>query len=65
MKKASIKNASGMIGAHLFNLFVVRMGLMHVFVEILAINDQVAYIPTFVISIITNFLVIRFIVYHL
>lgn len=61
-KKANAKNAIGMISAHMFNLFVVRMGLMFLFVDCLLINEQIAYIPTFLISILTNFLIVRFVV---
>ena len=46
----------------MFNLFVVRMGLMWLFVEIFGLSDSIAYIPMAVISAITNFLVIRAVV---
>lgn len=59
-KKASIKNALGVIGAHLFNLFIVRMGLMYLFVDYLNMNDSIAYIPTLFISMITNFIVVKY-----
>lgn len=60
--KHSIKSLFGFIAAHLFNLFVVRMGLMYLFVDILLINDRIAYIPTLVISVITNYIIVRYIV---
>lgn len=61
-KKASAKNALGVIGAHLFNLFVVRMGLMFIFVDCLGIDDKIAYVPTLLISMVTNFIVVKFVV---
>lgn len=61
-KKANAKNAIGVIGAHMFNLFIVRMGLMHLFVDAMGIADQIAYIPTFAISVVTNFIIVRLVV---
>lgn len=55
-------NFVGIIGAHMFNLFVVRMGLMTLFVEIMGMKDTVAYIPMAIISAFTNYLVIRTVV---
>lgn len=60
--KSTVKNAIGVVGAHLFNLFVVRMGLMFVFVTMLSVPDNIAYLPTLVISVVANFLVIRLVV---
>ncbi len=60
--KSNIKNLVGIVSAHLFNLFIVRMGLMYLFTDILSINDRIAYIPTLMISVLTNFLIIKFIV---
>lgn len=59
-KKPSAGNLLGVIGAHLFNLFVVRMSLMWLFVNMAGIPDRIAYIPTLLISMVTNFLVVRF-----
>ena len=59
-KKTSTGNLFGMIAAHMFNLFVVRMSLMWIFVNITEIPDRIAYIPTLLISMVTNFLVVRF-----
>jgi len=61
-QKANAKNAVGVVFAHIFNLFVVRFGLMHLFVSVLGISDQIAFFPTFGISVITNFLIVRFLV---
>ena len=55
-------NFFGIIGAHMFNLFVVRMGLMWLFVEVFKWDDSIAYIPMAIISAVTNFLVIRAVV---
>ena len=52
----------GVFCAHLANLFIVRMGLMFLFVEIFYIKDNMAYFPTVAISSITNFIIIRYIV---
>jgi MFS superfamily sulfate permease-like transporter len=46
----------------MFNLFIVRMGLMLLFVELLGLRDSIAYIPMAVISAVTNYLVIRTVV---
>ena len=58
----SVHNLVGVIGAHMFNLFVVRMGLMWLFVEVFDMDDSVAYIPMAIISAVTNFLIIRIVV---
>ena len=60
--KPNKKNAIGIVAAHLFNLFVVRMGLMYIFVDMMGISDKIAYIPTLLISVLTNFLIIKFVV---
>lgn len=60
--KPSKKNAAGVVIAHLFNLFIVRMGLMWVFLNLLLLNEKVAYIPTLLISVISNFLIIKLII---
>lgn len=59
---SNVKNLIGIISVHLFNLFVVRMGLMYLFADILLINDRIAYIPTLMISVVTNFLFIKLII---
>lgn len=58
----SLQSLIGIIGAHMFNLFVVRMGLMTLFVELLGMKDSLAYVPTVGISAVTNYLVIRTVV---
>ena len=59
---SSVINLVGIVGAHMFNLFIVRMGLMLLFVELLGLRDSIAYIPMAVISAVTNYLVIRTVV---
>lgn len=58
----SKNNAVGILLAHLFNLFVVRMGLMFILVELVGIDDQIAYIPVLFISVVINFIIIRYII---
>lgn len=60
--ESSVHSLVGIVGAHLFNLFVVRMGLMMLFVELLGMKDSIAYLPMVAISAVTNYLVIRTIV---
>lgn len=62
--RSSARNLFGIVGAHLFNLFVVRMGLMLLFVEIMGIKEQIAYLPMAVISAVSNYLVIRAVIRH-
>jgi putative flippase GtrA len=57
--KPNKKNAIGVLAAHLINLFVVRFGLMHLFVEICKIDSNIAYIPTLLISIVVSFILVR------
>lgn len=59
---ANKKNAIGIISAHIFNLFVVRMGLMSFFIKTLCMSERMAYIPTLIISVVTNFIIIKFII---
>lgn len=55
-------NAICVVAAHIFNLFVVRMGLMYLFVEVLGLSDRVAYLPTLVISVVTNFIILKIVI---
>ena len=59
-EKPTAFNFVGMLLAHLFNLFVVRMGVMYFFVDILDINPRIAYIPTLIIAAITSYFLVRF-----
>ena len=61
-KKPNAGNAIGVLTAHMINLFVVRMGTMYVLVDLLLMNDKVAYIPTVALSVVTNFVIVRFFV---
>ena len=36
--RSSVRNLVGIVGAHMFNLFVVRMGLMYLFVELIGLK---------------------------
>lgn len=58
----TVGNAIGILAAHLFNIFVVRFSLMWVFVDQMTIDERWAYLPTLAISMVTNFLIIRFVV---
>lgn len=58
----SKRNVCGVLIAHLINLFIVRMGLMWLFINVARLNDQLAYIPTLFISVLTNFFIVRFFV---
>lgn len=62
---ASPQNAVGIVGAHLINLFVVRMGLMYIFTTGMNLSAQTAYVPMLLISMVTNFLIIKLIVNRL
>lgn len=55
------KNAIGVIMAHIFNLFVVRMGLITLFVSLMGMNEMIAFVPTLCISVLSNFVIIKLI----
>lgn len=59
----NIRNALKIAVVHLFNLFVVRFGLMALFVTGMNINDKVAFLPTLFISVITNFVIIKAVIH--
>ena len=59
-EKPKVSNFFGMLAAHLINLFVVRMGVMYLFVEVACINPRIAYIPTLIIAAITSYILVRF-----
>ena len=63
--RMNIRNASSVAVVHLFNLFVVRFGLMALFVAGMGINDKVAFIPTLFISVITNFVIVKTVIHSL
>ena len=62
-QETSIKNAVGIIVAFIVNIFIVRFSLMWLFINIAGLNEGVAFIPTLIISVITNFFFVRYIVY--
>lgn len=61
-RKFSTRNAFGVVSAHLFNLFIVRWGLMYLFVSLLNYNDYASYMLTLSVSTISNFVIVRYIV---
>lgn len=60
--RPTVSNAVGVLFAHLFNLFVVRMSLMFFFIHVFSLPDRIAYLPTLAISMFTNFLIVKFVV---
>lgn len=60
--KPSKKNFIGIVSVHLFNLFVVRMGLMWLFVSYYRLSENLAYLPTLVLSVMVTFVLIRIVV---
>lgn len=58
-EKPNTKNFFGVLISHLINLFLVRMGLMYIFVDVLSLNDRIAYVPTLLLSAITSFLMVK------
>ncbi|MCF0202325.1 MAG: GtrA family protein [Bacteroidaceae bacterium] len=61
-ERPSLGNTMGVVGAHLFNLFVVRMSLMWLFADVMCMSERIAYWPTLAISVVTNFLILRWVV---
>ena len=59
--KPTLLNAIGVIVVHLINCFIVRLGLMHLFIDVFDFNNSIAYIPTIIISILFSFCAIRFV----
>lgn len=60
-KEMSTQKFAGMLGAHLINLFVVRMGVLYILVELVAIEESVAYIPTLIIAALTSYLMVKYV----
>ena len=58
--KSSARNLLGVISAHMINLFVIRMGLMWLFVNMVGLTSDFAYIPMLLISVIANFLMLKY-----
>ena len=61
--KQTWTNLVGIISVHLVNLFVVRMGLMYLFVQRMGLDSSVSYVPMLVISIIFSFVAIKIIIH--
>ena len=59
--KPTLLNAIGVIVVHLINCFIVRLGLMHLFIDVFDFNNSIAYIPTIIISILFSCCAIRFV----
>lgn len=57
--KSSARNLIGVVSAHMINLFIVRMGLMWLFVNLVGLSSSIAFFPTIVISVFVNFILIR------
>jgi putative flippase GtrA len=60
--KPSTKNLIGILGVHLSNLFIIRMGLMWLFTQKCNLSENIAYVPTLMISVLTTFILIRLVV---
>lgn len=58
-EKPTVSNFVGMLLAHLTNLFVIRMGIMYLFVDVLTIHPRIAYIPTLMIAAVTSYFLVR------
>ncbi len=56
---SSTRNVIAIVCAHLMNLFVIRLGLMYVFIQFASLNDRIAFIPTLIVSSIINFFIIK------
>ncbi len=56
-------NLIGIIAVHMVNLFVVRMGLMYVFVQMMGMSSDIAYVPTLCISVVFSFIAIKLIIH--
>lgn len=55
----SVHTVIGVFAAHCLNIFVVRMALMWLFIHLMGLDEGVAFVPTLIISVITNFLIVR------
>lgn len=61
-RRPSLGNAVAVFAANCFNIFVVRMGLMWIFINYAYLSEDIAFIPTLIISILTNFLIVRYVI---
>lgn len=60
--KPSTKNLIGILGVHLSNLFIIRMGLMWLFIQKCNLSENIAYVPTLMISVLSTFILIRLVI---
>lgn len=60
-KRPTKRKFVGMLSAHLINLFVVRVLVLMLLIEIVGIQENVAYIPTLILSAVTSFFMIRYV----
>ena len=60
--KPSTKNLIGILGIHLSNLFIIRMGLMWLFIQKCNLSENIAYVPTLMLSVLSTFILIRLVV---
>lgn len=60
--KQTLYNLVGIIAVHLFNLFILRMGLMFLFVQRMKMDTNMAYIPMLGISVIFSFFAVKIII---
>lgn len=60
--KSNARHFVGIISVHLLNLFVIRMGLMYFFINIMGLTDSVAYLPMLLISTAASFSMVRYVI---
>lgn len=63
-QKPSVRTAIGVFTAHCLNIFVVRMALMWLFIHLVGLDEGTAFVPTLMISVMTNFLIIKAVYAH-
>ncbi len=61
--KQTWANLVGIISVHLVNLFIVRMGLMFLFVRQMGLDSNVAYVPMLIVSVLFSFVAIKIIIH--
>lgn len=63
-RKPNRNNFIGMVSCHAINLFVIRIGLITILVELFLIDKSIAYIPVIIVSSLASFLMMRFVFKH-
>ncbi len=61
--KQTLTNLVGILSVHLVNLFIVRMGLMFLFVRQMGLDSNVAYVPMLIISVLFSFIAIKILIH--